>query len=392
MRTVIAWMIVFICLCANTSAASQRPVVVDVEGFADILGGRKDLARENALNNAFRLAIEQVVGVMINSKTVIQNSQLLHDKIFSKSSGFIKTYAITHESFENGACRLHVRATVSTSRLEKGLEDVKLLWKKMGKPRMALIISEQNIADEQPAHPLQDISTKSCIAETVIYGVLEKKGYNLVDRQTLVAIARQQGAISATDASVPLEAAIRVAAGGGAEIVIIGQSVAKAGATVLSGTNMRSSQAEVTAKVVDADTGQIIASHSASGVFAHINPSTAGTEAIRNASQELAENLHKQIMINWKQRVTGPRTAQVKIKGVEFDDISRLRELMRQRLSSVEETLERGYKDGVLNLEVEINGTPRELAEEVSKTAIENFRIKVLSYTGNTLNLRIMKK
>lgn len=271
MRTAIIWIIVFICLSADVFAFSQAPVVVDVEGFADILQGRKDQARENALNNAFRLAIEQVVGVMITSKTVVQDSQLLHDKIFSKSSGFIKSYTITRESFENNACRINVRATVSTAHLQQGLSDVGLLSIKMGKPRLALIITEQNIANEGAPSSLNDSSARSSIAETVIQDFLEKKGYNLVDREALVALARQEGTISASDATIPQEAAIQVATRGGAEIMIIGQSFARAGATAVSGTNMRSSQAQVTAKVVDADTGKLIASYSASSVSAHVN-------------------------------------------------------------------------------------------------------------------------
>lgn len=392
MRTAIVWIIVFISLCSDVRASGQTPVVVDVVGFADILEGRKERARENALSNAFRLAIEQVVGVMISSKTVVQDSQLLHDKIFSKSSGFIKTYVITQESFENNACRLHVRATVSTAHLNRGLGDAGLLSIQMGKPRLALIIQERNIATDLPASSPDDSSAKSGIAEGVIQGVLEKNGYNLVDRETLVAIARQEGTISATEVALPQEAAIRVAAKGGAEIMIIGQSVARAGASAVSGTNMRSSQAQVAAKVVDADTGQIIASHSASAVSAHVNPSAAGAEAIRKASCELAESLNRQIIAAWRQRVSGTRTARVVIRGVAFDDISRLRELMKQRLNNVEETLERGYRDDTLTLEVEINGTPRELAEEMSRTDMGGFRSRVLSYTGNTLNLQLTKK
>lgn len=392
MRSTIIWILVCICLSTDVFASSQAPVVVDVVGFADILEGRKERARENALNNAFRLAIEQVVGVMISSKTVVQDSQLLHDKIFSKSSGFIKTYTITQESFENNACRINVRATVSTAHLQQGLGDAGLLSIQLGKPRLAVIIPEQNIANDQPTSSSGDSSPRSGIAETEIQGVLEKNGYNLVDRETLVALARQEGMLSAGEAVIPQEAALQVAARGGAEVVIIGQSFAKASATPLSWTSMRSSQAQVTAKVVDADTGQLITSSSASGVSAHVNPAAAGAEAIRKASRELAENLNRQIIAAWRKRVLGPRTARVVIRGVAFDDISRLREQMKQRLNSVEETLERGYRDGALTLEVEINGTPRELAEEMSKTSMDGFRSRVLSYTGNTLNLQLTKK
>jgi hypothetical protein len=392
MRIAIIWTIVFICLGTEVFASSQAPVVVDVEGFADIQGGRREQARENALHNAFRLAIEQVVGVMISSKTVVQDSQLLQDKIFSRSSGFIKTYTITQESFENNACRLHVRATVSTAHLQQGLGDVGLLSIQLGKPRLAVIIPEQNIVNDQPTSSPIDSSLRSNIAEAEIQGVLEKNGYNLVDRETLVALARQERMLSPSDAAIPQEAALQVAARGGAEVVIIGQSIARASTTPLSWTSMRSSQAQVTAKVVDADTGQLITSSSATGVSAHVNPAAAGAEAIRKASRELAENLNRQIIAAWRKRVIGPRTARVVIRGVAFDDISRLRELMRRRLNSVEETLERGYRDGTLTLEVEINGTPRELAEEMSKTSMEGFRSRVLSYTGNTLNLQLTKK
>jgi hypothetical protein len=391
MRAAIIWIIVFICLSADVFASGQAPVVVDVEGFADIQGGRREQARENALHNAFRMAIEQVVGVMITSKTVVQDTQLLQDKIYSKSSGFIKTYTITRESFENNGCRLQVRATVSTAHLQQGLDEAKLLSIKMGKPRLAVIISERNITAD-PALSSADSPARSDIAESVIQDFLQKKEYNMVDRETLVALARQEGSLSAGDAAIPQEAAIQVASRGGAEIMVIGQAVAKAGATPLSWTTMRPSQAQVTAKVVDADTGQIIASHSTSAVSAHVNPAAAGAEAIRNASRELAEILDRQILAAWRQRVVGPRTARVVIRGVAFDDISRLRELMKQRLNSVEETLERGYRNGALTLDVEINGTPRELAEEMGRVDMKGFRSRVLSYTGNTLNLQLIKK
>ncbi|MEI6306156.1 MAG: flagellar assembly protein T N-terminal domain-containing protein, partial [Deltaproteobacteria bacterium] len=288
--------------------ASGEPVTVDVEGYASIVGGRKDTAREGALNNAFRRAIEQVVGVMVNSKTVVQDSALLNDKILSKSSGFIKTYKIISEHFETDACRVNVKATVSTIRLEKGLNDVGLLSQKLGKPRIAIIMTEQNIGNDGPSGSLSDASVNAGISESILHDVLRKKGYNLVDRETLVAIARREGTLSPTGGAVPTEAALQVAAGGGAEVVIIGQAVAKAGASAVSGTNIRTSQANVSARVVDADTGQLVASHSTSATAAHVNPTAGGAEALKRSAQELAENLNRQIVAKWSRKVAGTRT------------------------------------------------------------------------------------
>ena len=385
-------LIVFMAFSADVFASGSAPVTVDVEGYAAIVGGRKDAAREAALNNAFRRAIEQVIGVMVSSKTVVQDSALLNDKILSKSSGFIKTYRITSERFETDACRVGVRATVSTVRLEKGLDDVGLVSRKLGKPRVAVIMTEQNIGNDGPSASLADSAVNAGIAESVLHDVLAKRGYNVVDRETLVAIARREGAYSASGAGVPTEVALQVAADGGAEVVIIGNAVAKAGVSAISGTNMRTSQANVSARVVDADTGHLMASHAATANAAHVNPTAGGAEAIKRASRELADNLNRQIVAKWSRRVSGTRTARVVIKGVEFGDIARLRDLMLERLNHVEKTEERSYRGGVLTLDAEITGSARDLAEEITHTDMGGYRYRVISLTANTLNLQLQKK
>jgi len=381
-------------LCAITIfstsvlASNSSPVTVDVVGYAT---GKKSAAREDALKSSFRIAIEQVVGVWVKSKTVVSDAMLLQDKIFSKSAGFIKTYKITSETFEDNECRVNVRATVSAVRLEKSLHDVGLLSKKMGKPRIAVIMTEQNIGNDAPTGSLGDGSVNAGMADSVIHAVFEKKGYNLVDRDTLVAIAKREGVLSATDLMSSTDAAIHVAADGGAEVVIIGQAVAKSGASALSGTNMRTSHATVSVRVVDADTGQLIASHSSNARSANVNPTAGGSEAIMKATQELAEKLHQKIVAKWSSKVTGVRTARLVIRGMDFGSITKFQDMLREQIGHVEDTVERGFKDGILTLDAEINGNARELAEELTKTSMEGFKLKIISFTGNTLNIQLQK-
>ena len=377
---------------AAVFAFDQTPVTVDVEGYAAIVGGKKDAARESALNNAFRRAVEQVIGVMINSKTVVQDSLLLNDKIFSKSSGYIKTYKITGEHFEDDACRISVNATVSTAHLEKGLDDVGLLSKKLGKPRIAIIMTEQNIGNDEPAGSLAESLICAGIAESVLHDMFSKKGYNLVDQEILVAIARNDAALTSVKGATPADAALQIAAGGGADVVIIGKAVAKAAASTVSGTNMHTSQANVSARVVDADTGQLVASYSASANAAHINPTAGGAEAIRIATQELAQNLNRQIVAKWSRKVNSTRTVRVVIHNAQFVDISKIRDLMREQLNLVETTEEHGYVDGTISLDAEINGSVWDLGEEITRSTIGGYKFKVTSFTANTLNLQLNDK
>jgi hypothetical protein len=373
-------------------ASDNSPVTVDVVGYAKIEDGKRAVAREEAVKNSFRVAIEQVVGVMIHSKTVVRDALLLQDKIFSKSTGFIKTYKISNEIFENNECRVNVLATVSAVRLEKSLHDVGLLSKKMGMPRIAVIITEQNTGNDAPVSSLNGGSINAGIAESVIHAVFEKKGYNLIDRDTMVALAKQDGSLSAPGVLSSTDAAIQVAAGGGAEVVIIGQAVAKSGASVLSGTNMRTADATVSARVVDADTGQLIASYSSNSRSANVNPTAGGSEAIKKATKELAENLHKQIVTKWHSKVAGTRIARLVIHGMNFGNITKIQDMLREQVNHVENTVERGFRDGVLTLDAEINGNARELAEELTNKDMDGFKFRVVSFTGNTLNVQLQKK
>lgn len=377
-------------LYQNVFASGSGPVTVEAEGYASIVAGRKDAARESALQSAFRHAIEQVVGVMVQSKTVVQNSELLNDKIYSKSSGFIKTYNVLSEVFEADSCRVRLKTTVSAVRLEKSLDHVGLLSKKMDKPRIAVIMTEQNIGNDTPTTTLGTASLNAGISEGVIYEYFGKKGYNLVDRDTLIALSRR-GGVQTLNADQTGQVALHIAAEGGAEVVIVGQAVAKAGSALLSGTNMRTSQATVSARVVDADTAQLLTSYSASCNTAHVNPSAGGADALRKASKELAENLNKQIIVTWNKKVAGTRTARLTVQGVPFAEIAGLREMLHNRINCIEETIERGYRDGVLNLDVEITAKAREMADEIAAANLDGYEFSVLSFSGNTVQVKMNK-
>jgi len=63
---------------------------VIAEGVASVVNVDKGVARDRALSDALRNAIEQAVGSYISSQTIIENYQLLQDNIFSKAQGYIK--------------------------------------------------------------------------------------------------------------------------------------------------------------------------------------------------------------------------------------------------------------------------------------------------------------
>jgi len=73
---------------------------VMVEGVSAIEGGRKDIARDHAIKDALRKAVEQAVGTLISSETVAENYEVLSDRIYSKAEGYVAEYKVLREKEE----------------------------------------------------------------------------------------------------------------------------------------------------------------------------------------------------------------------------------------------------------------------------------------------------
>lgn len=79
-----------------------------------------------------------------------------------------------------------------------------------------------------------------------------------------------------------------------ADVVIVGKAVAK-GVSGLKGSLQKSARANVNIRVVDAKTGEILAVESAAATASAIDELSAGVEAIKMASRDIAQNLVKKL-------------------------------------------------------------------------------------------------
>ena len=75
----------------------------------------------SAIKNAMRMAIEQELGAVIDSKTLVQNHQVISDKISTDSEGFISGYEIISKRVENGIFFVTIRADVNSQAVKTHL-------------------------------------------------------------------------------------------------------------------------------------------------------------------------------------------------------------------------------------------------------------------------------
>ncbi len=79
-------------LAGDVRAAEVREVVVTGSG----------VSRNAAIRDALRAAIEQALGVFIDSSTRVQNGELIDDKILSHAEGFVSGQEVLEEKAGKG--------------------------------------------------------------------------------------------------------------------------------------------------------------------------------------------------------------------------------------------------------------------------------------------------
>jgi len=126
---------------AMCESSSGDEVEVTSEGVGAVTATTAG-ARDMAIEDALRRAVEQAVGAFIDSESMVENYQLLSDRIYSKSTGHVRNYKILREWEEESLFRVKIRATVGTDNLKNDLEAIGLLMQRKHKPRVMVIAVE----------------------------------------------------------------------------------------------------------------------------------------------------------------------------------------------------------------------------------------------------------
>lgn len=113
--------------------------VVTVTGY----GG----SERSALRQALRQAIEQQVGVMVDSRSYVQNYQLINDRIYTQADGYIKSYEVLSSVKDNGLYTVKVRADVSEQKISAALgtyaQKKAVVGANMQDPRVGVVAMDQ---------------------------------------------------------------------------------------------------------------------------------------------------------------------------------------------------------------------------------------------------------
>lgn len=100
------------------NSTSSQPKTVKVQGRG--VGATRD----SALKDAYRDAIERAIGVYVDAEQIVQNNELVSDKILTHSNAYIEDYKIIKEYTENNIITIRILASVKQDTLTRKLSDV----------------------------------------------------------------------------------------------------------------------------------------------------------------------------------------------------------------------------------------------------------------------------
>jgi len=374
--------------CQLLFAASET-LDATAEGVAVIIDNNTALARDQAVQDALRMVVEQAAGIMVASETLVQNYELLRDQIYSKSQGYVRNYQVIDEKVEDTLYKVTVQAKVSEGNLKDDLMALGLLIARKNKPRIMIMVAEQNVGMHYYSYwwGLKAGHADINITENTLMENLTQKGFNVIDhgvKAQHIEISNPYRIESLSDNAIKTLGNLF-----DAEVVIYGKALAKLAGSVM-GTSMKSAQADVSLRAVNTDDGQVIASSSDHAAAVHPSEVTAGANALKIATNSITDQLVAQITDRWNRDLSSGGMIQLIVSGVQsYRHLVTFKETVQKRVRGVSGVHQRDFNAGVATLDITSVTSAQGLADEIAMIDYGEFAIEISSITQNTIELQM---
>ena len=349
MKKVGVWLAT-LALCLLWSAvALASPVTVTGQGATE----------RDALHAAMREAIEQKIGVLVDSRTYVENYRVIHDRIYTHSEGYIAGYEVLRSEYRAGYYEVTIRAEVREQLLNTDL--MSYLQKKaviranMQDPRIGVIIVDQN-GEEYPS------------VENAIITGLHKNGFSrIVDLAQIDTSVKYRITNAVFDGEYGLEALnthfnVDYLVTGYIDMNNNGIPLIEEYPFVGSLNNV---VVNLSVRMLNANTGEILYAGSADGQSFNLG-AKALQEALKKATTPIVKELTKsaiQKAANPEQHVT------ILVTGNRLGSMSDAYARI-SNIPGVTGVYTRTKQAGVMQIDVDYNGTAYDLAQALERDGI----------------------
>jgi hypothetical protein len=344
---------------------------ITVTGIAAIQNGNLGLAKDEALKDAKRVAVQEVLGSMVSARSDVKNFQLVSQKVTSKSEGMIETFEILSAvAASDTEYQVKIKAKVSTALINQTIAEV---VGSQGKPRMMVLVDES----------FNGQADGNKVAQTELEAQFISQGFPFVDRATVEKIVKKNRKKIADALGGNNSAARELGVDAGAEIILVGSSRVKEAGKV-GGSQLISMQADLNVRVIDINTGKILTAGQEHGAYPHINPESGGVQAVKKAVTPLREKLTGEIVALWD--INRGNTIALLVTGLDYEKLMVLRGELTEKVRGVKAVNPKGSAGKAAKLEIDFEGSSFDLADRLLTSGL-TIKLKIGDVKPNALDV-----
>ena len=324
------------------ASAGERVTARGVSFFEE---GREAIAREKALDEAKRAAIEQAVGTRIESRTVVENFQVSRDQVFSHATGYLKKLEIvSEEKTELGTYEVEISAEVEIAALVNDLDRFKKIlgWQK--NPRISILI------DPDLDKAFIPVARK---AASRLGGKLKSEGFRVFD------------------------AAVADTSGMGL-IVRLGLEVSSSQSTY-QGVNLSLQEISLRTDILRTGEGEILATSSAVKSLPGANKLKVLDKGAKQCVDAVWKELRRQLTRLWEKELYSQRQIDLVVNNIaSHAQAQEVGAILKSDMSGIVDVQLLSLKKKKAEFSIQYNGWPEHLVTELQ---MEYFRNKYFDST-----------
>jgi hypothetical protein len=371
------------------AAAAEDVRTAEATGQAAIAG---DLlaAKEQAKDDALRSCVQQVATTIVTAATETDQAQLLSDRIYAHSVGYVRKFQVLEDAQDGNTWTTKLRCDVSEAKLDEDLMAFGIAYRRAGMPRVFVLVAEQAINATQATGWWQGGGNAADlrVVENAFMDRMEKSGFTFIDPEVLQGKVK----LEAIGADPNLQQAREIGVKSGADVVIVGRAIAKPlGEMQIDNGTFYSAVANVSARAVRTDTGEIVAATEFTGTAGRgFEQTTAGRNALSEGGRQLARDLFAKIGKVWTREQSGARRITMTVRGVEdYGRLSTFKNVMAHSVRGVKDVQERSMEDGKADLDVTLAGTSQSFATDLATRKFQGFTVKVKKVTSAAVEVEL---
>ena len=332
--------------------------IVTVKGMSFFEEGRELVAREKALDEAKRAAIEQALGSKIESRTFVKDSQLVSDQILSHASGYLKNIKIIEErKTDFGVYEITIQAEVKEADMKNDLDRFRQIvaWQK--NPRVCIEIDRRNKKDYLPlAWKISGFMTDK----------LKQNGFSVLECDKYSE--DQMGLV-----------------------IAIGVEVARRN-TSYQDLQITLNEISLNTEIHRPGDREILATASAVKSMPGDNTISVLDKAMKLCVSSVWNDLVEKLTRTWEKELYGERTLTLIAKGMlSHAKALEIASVIKSDVSSISDVKLIQFREKTSKYSIKYKGWPEHFANEIQMSYFQNkyFKSKVEDVSGNKITITI---